>query len=106
MGGERGEVRAYCPLCGASANAPYRLGYSIPIGLERHLCGTRGSRMCAVFAAAHDNAADHARDGAAGVGLKFGSLASGRAKPWDLVEREAGPAAQKTPAVVVKLWPT
>ena len=44
--------RAYCPLCGEGSSSGYDEGYSLPVGLTRHLTGWGRSRRCAVIAAA------------------------------------------------------
>jgi hypothetical protein len=72
--------RAFCPLCGASAQSPYSRGFSIPEGLRRHLEGSHRSRQCSVFNAAEDTCLDRLRDRANGRGLKFETP---KAKPWD-----------------------
>jgi hypothetical protein len=51
--------RAYCPLCGDGSSSGYEPGYSLPIGLTRHLIGWGQSRGCTVVAAALELAHDH-----------------------------------------------
>lgn len=51
--------RAYCPLCGDGSSSGYVGGYSIPIGLTRHLTGWGNIRRCTVVAAASAIARDH-----------------------------------------------
>lgn len=41
-----------CPLCGDKPQSFGSLGFSIPVGLERHLLGLNGSRECSVMYAA------------------------------------------------------
>lgn len=45
-------LRAPCPLCKGEAQSAYERGFSLPSGLKRHLEGSAGSPICAVFAAA------------------------------------------------------
>lgn len=43
--------RAYCPLCGSSAQSIYEgEGFAFPDGLRRHLEGSCNARQCSVFA--------------------------------------------------------
>ncbi|NHZ38232.1 hypothetical protein [Massilia rubra] len=44
--------RAYCPLCGRGSSSGYEEGYSLPVGLTRHLTGWGRSHKCGVIAAA------------------------------------------------------
>jgi hypothetical protein len=44
--------RAYCPLCGDGSSSGYEPGYSVPVGLTRHLTGWGRVRECPVVAAA------------------------------------------------------
>lgn len=54
--------RAFCPLCGGSADVPYGgKGYAFPDGLRRHLAGSHNSRQCAVFEAIHGLCRSHIR---------------------------------------------
>lgn len=44
--------RAYCPLCGGSAQSVYGTeGFAFPEGLKRHLAGSYNSGRCMVFEA-------------------------------------------------------
>lgn len=52
--GQRALTRAYCPLCGGSAQTANTSGFAMPTGLRRHLEGSHGSRRCGVFSAAID----------------------------------------------------
>lgn len=47
-----GRERAYCPLCGDGASTAYQKGFSLPVGLERHLTGSGNTRQCDVMRAA------------------------------------------------------
>jgi hypothetical protein len=49
-----GQMRAYCPLCRGGSLGPYAAGFAVPIGMQRHLEGSHGSRQCVVLAAAKD----------------------------------------------------
>jgi hypothetical protein len=51
--------RAYCPLCGDGSSSGYERGYSIPVGLTRHLTGWGRTRECAVVRAASAIARDY-----------------------------------------------
>ena len=44
--------RVYCPLCGQGSTSPGDKGFSLPIGLKRHLEGFGNSRQCVVMKAA------------------------------------------------------
>lgn len=52
------QQRAWCPLCGEGGSAPGQEGFTIPIGLQRHLLGSHNARQCSVFGAAHALARD------------------------------------------------
>lgn len=56
--------RAYCPLCGGSAQDIYnsQRGFSLPVGVERHLSGWGNTHQCDVTVAAFGLARDWARD--------------------------------------------
>jgi hypothetical protein len=56
--------RAYCPLCGGSAQSIYqsRQGFSLPIGLQRHLEGWGNTHQCDVTVAVFKVARDWAHD--------------------------------------------
>jgi len=56
--------RAYCPLCGGSAQSIYQSqqGFSLPIGLQRHLEGWGNTHQCDVTVAAFKLARDWAHD--------------------------------------------
>lgn len=51
--------RAYCPLCGEGSTSGRDLGYSIPLGLTRHLTGWGRSYECKVVVAALALARNH-----------------------------------------------
>lgn len=51
--------RAYCPLCGDGSSSPYAEGFTLPIGLERHLEGYGQVRQCDVTKALFALARDH-----------------------------------------------
>jgi hypothetical protein len=51
--------RAWCPLCGDGSSSGYEPGYSVPVGLTRHLTGWGRVRQCSVAAAASAIARDH-----------------------------------------------
>lgn len=54
--------RAYCPLCGLSAQRPiYCEGYAFPDGLRRHLAGSHNSHPCSVFEAIRGLCREHVR---------------------------------------------
>jgi hypothetical protein len=61
--GYEGE-RAYCPLCGGSPEDFYnsQRGFSLPLGLERHLSGFGNTHQCDVTVAAFGLALDWAHD--------------------------------------------
>lgn len=44
--------RVYCPLCGKGSSSPGTIGFSLPIGLKRHLEGFGNSRQCVVMKSA------------------------------------------------------
>lgn len=54
--------RAKCPLCGEGSAAPGQEGFSLPIGLQRHLLGSHNARQCSVFGAAYAIAMGRFRD--------------------------------------------
>jgi hypothetical protein len=54
--------RAYCPLCGEGSSSGRDQGYSIPLGLTRHLTGWGRSYECKVVAAASALARSHWED--------------------------------------------
>jgi hypothetical protein len=64
--GEMGEFgpgeRAYCPLCGASAQTPYVKGFAFPNGLLQHLRGEGNADECIIMRAARVEAVDHVKD--------------------------------------------
>lgn len=67
-------ARAYCPLCNGGGNDYYVRGFSIPIGLERHLLGHNNSYQCGVMSILLKMAKDRRRDIENGVmhkGLDF-----------------------------------
>lgn len=106
MGGAPGEWRAWCPLCGDGAASLRDLdGFSLPVGLERHLLGTHGSRMCCVFRVLQFRAVQSMRRAQAHRAPVVGRRADERPKPW------AGPVAEEVEpqtrpsAVVLKLRP-
>jgi hypothetical protein len=51
--------RACCPLCGDGSSSGYEHGYSVPVGLTRHLTGWGRVRECSVAAAAFAIARDY-----------------------------------------------
>lgn len=51
--------RAVCPLCGRGPDTPYETGFTVPIGLSRHLIGWGQVRECIVVAAASALAQEH-----------------------------------------------
>lgn len=53
--------RGLCPLCQRGAEHQGLDGYTIPIGLTRHLAGTHGVQQCEVMEAADELAGDHFR---------------------------------------------
>jgi hypothetical protein len=54
--------RAYCPLCGGSAQSIYgTVGFAFPEGLRRHLAGTYNSGRCLVFEAIRGLSRDSVR---------------------------------------------
>lgn len=54
--------RVSCPLCGSDGVAPRQLGFSVPVGLMRHLTGWGNARQCSVMAAAEGLANNYWRD--------------------------------------------
>lgn len=57
--GQRFELRATCPLCGADTSSPYVRGFVLPEGLRRHLTGSAQNQMCAVTRAADKLKMEH-----------------------------------------------
>jgi hypothetical protein len=53
------QERALCPLCGDSSSSPYESGFTLPIGLHRHLVGFGNTFQCGVFKAAENLAKDY-----------------------------------------------
>ncbi|MCQ4241909.1 hypothetical protein [Stutzerimonas stutzeri] len=54
--------RAYCPLCGGSAQTIYGgKGFAFPDGLRRHLEGSYNSHQCSVFEAIQGLGREHAK---------------------------------------------
>lgn len=51
--------RARCPLCGGTSQSPYADGFTLPIGLQRHLVGYGNVHQCPVFEAAEALARDY-----------------------------------------------
>lgn len=51
--------RARCPLCGGGPQSPYDEGFTLPIGLQRHLVGYGQVHQCPVFEAAEALARDY-----------------------------------------------
>jgi hypothetical protein len=51
--------RAICPLCRSEGGSQYETGYSLPIGLVRHLTGFGNVRECPVMSAARAVARDY-----------------------------------------------
>jgi hypothetical protein len=103
MGGHFGTVRAYCPLCRGEAQSPTTRGFSMPVGLERHLAGSHGSRRCEVFAAAIDPCFEELREeGRTGVrGPRLQWTRQGT-PPWKIVPPEPVHAPRPL-APVIKL---
>jgi hypothetical protein len=56
--GNDSRLRAICPLCRGGTSSPYLDGYALPLGLSRHLEGSRGSAACPVFKVAYDMTRD------------------------------------------------
>lgn len=54
-----GSDRAYCPLCGRGSSAAHDKGFSVPLGLTRHLTGWGNVAQCPVTKAAVGLAIDH-----------------------------------------------
>lgn len=50
--------RAFCPLCRGGTQSRYEKGFSLPVGLHRHLVGYGQSVMCSVMGAARKLAVD------------------------------------------------
>lgn len=44
--------RAFCPLCTSGTSLPYESGFTLPVGLRRHLTGWGSVRQCSVMQAA------------------------------------------------------
>jgi hypothetical protein len=67
--------RAYCPLCGGSAQSIYQSqqGFSLPVGLQRHLEGWGNTHQCDVTVAAFKLARDW-RVGLTSSGIGFPSI--------------------------------
>ncbi|MES2898693.1 MAG: hypothetical protein V4723_03140 [Pseudomonadota bacterium] len=51
--------RAVCPLCRGESDSQYETGFSVPVGLVRHLTGSGNVRACTVMAAALSLARDY-----------------------------------------------
>ncbi len=47
-----GSIRANCPLCGSKTLGPFPSGFTLPIGLSRHLIGWGNTRQCSITEAA------------------------------------------------------
>lgn len=105
MGGVVGEWRARCPLCGGGASSPGLEGFSLPTGLERHLGGTHGSRMCLVFSAAHQQAIQSMRRALSGTGPSFSAMPRRSPKPWERPAAAPLPEPPKASAVILSLRP-
>ncbi|CAM5793155.1 hypothetical protein RFUL19S_03085 [Rhizobacter fulvus] len=89
MGDFPGTVRAYCPLCGEGSSGPYSRGYSIPLGLERHLNGTHRQRQCAPMLAADRLARDRVNEKER---TSPGSAKGAGNPPWKEAEPAVAPA--------------
>jgi hypothetical protein len=88
-------ARAYCPLCGGSAQSIYesQQGFSIPIGLQRHLEGWGNAHQCDVTVAAFKLAGDWAHD-------KFHEI-----EQREHVEAEARIAARRATETLYQIGP-
>lgn len=64
--------RTYCPLCNGGSDDFYVRGFSIPIGLERHLLGRNNSHQCAVMSILLKMAQDRRQDLANGIKPRWG----------------------------------
>jgi len=93
-------LRARCPICGGSAQTVYGgEGFSLPVGLTRHLKGSHGSRMCGVFYAAYSMAVERARrhEEQGADGPKWSAPTS--APPWAAPARpQREPSPEEPPA--------
>lgn len=107
-GREMGDVpwarRAYCPLCGDGAQTSgYQQGFSVPVGLERHLRGSHRSMRCSVFRAAAELCWEQVRERQRGE-PQLASAGNRLVRPWERQPvKAAAPAAPSTSAVVIKL---
>jgi hypothetical protein len=91
--------RAYCPLCGGGSSAPYAEGFSLPVGLERHLLGTHGSRVCAVFGAAKYQARERALERQHGEAPQLRVL-NEQVPPWRRPEPSEPPEPEPPTATI------
>ncbi len=75
---------ASCPLCGEKPVSRYSRGFTLPLGLERHLRGSHKSYQCAVFRAAAEGAraAARHREGNAFKPDLSGPGFTSRVPPW------------------------
>lgn len=97
-----GSLRAACPLCHGGSSAQGAFGYSMPIGLERHLSGSHGSALCSVLGAALDEAREAATRVRKPGEPVFAGLLFHQLPPW---KRPASAQAAPTSANVVELPP-
>ena len=91
-----GSPRAVCPLCGDHSRSPHETGFALPIGLERHLLGTCGSRQCGVFRCADQDAleAQWKRDQPGYVGPNWSAMKGFERRPaWEEPDDDPPPSA-------------
>jgi hypothetical protein len=82
--------RAYCPLCRDGASLQYHAGFSLPVGLERHLLGTHSAHRCSVFATAYAMAQDRLTE-ERDERLQFGRPDEPQTPPWRQPEKQPPP---------------
>lgn len=56
------ERRTNCPLCRSAGNGPYQNGFTVPVGLERHLTGFGNTHHCPVTEAAFALGRNYAKE--------------------------------------------
>lgn len=54
--------RANCPLCSRGSQGPYQEGFTVPLGLTRHLTGFGNTHQCVIMKAAANLAREYIED--------------------------------------------
>ena len=103
--GDRGDYldrgRAYCPLCGGSAQSPYSRGFSVPLGLERHLEGSHGSRRCPVLRVVATQCRDSVPRSQESPAVRARWAVTDRPRPWDEARAKTQADAPAPSATIV-----